>query len=338
MPRDPSRSDDPTLRAALARGLDEPPGPEAGALAAHLARAFGAATAALIHYGSHAQDSGAGPGSAWDFFVIVDDYGAAYRALAPSRPPGFSAARAALLNRVLPPNVLSITAAEGGMLAKCCVLSLRDLERACSPSPADHFVRARLFQQVQLVWTRDPGCRERVTAAVVSARASTLSWGRPFLPGRFDAATYARTLLEVSYAAEIRPEDERRVDVLMTSQGGTLLPMYEALLASVAAGGGLVRDAGQYRDPRPPGALARASVRAWFAWSKARATLRWAKYVALYDDWLEYVVRKVERRGDVAIELTPRERRWPLLFLWPKLARFLWRPRRQSQEPPHESR
>jgi hypothetical protein len=47
--------------------------------------------------------------------------------------------------------------------------------------------------------------------------------------------------------------------------------------------------------------------------------------VALYDDWLEYVVRKVERRSGVALDLTPRERRWPLLFLWPKLVRYLGR-------------
>jgi len=335
LPRTPSRSDDPALRAALARGLDQSPGPEAAALADHLARVFGAATVALLHYGSHAQDSGAQPGSAWDFFVIVDDYGAAYRALAASRPPGFSAGRAAFLNRILPPNVLSVHApGSAGRLAKCCVLSVRDLERACSPSPADHFVRARLFQQVQRVWVRDDAGRARVTGAVASARATTLAWGRPFLPERFDAAAYARTLLEVSYAAEIRPEDERRVDALMASQGTILVPMYEALLGDAVARGALVSEGSAYRDARRPGALARAGARVWFGWSKARATLRWAKYVALYDDWLDYVVRKVERRGDVAVELTPRERRWPLLFLWPKLLRFLWRrPRSAPGEP-----
>ncbi|MEK7824508.1 MAG: hypothetical protein AAB290_05660 [Candidatus Eisenbacteria bacterium] len=324
-------SDDPALRAALARGLDRPAGPDALALAAHLARAFGPATAALIHYGSQAQGSGTGPDSAWDFFVIVDDYTTAYRALAATRPRGFSASRAAFLNRLLPPNVLSVTAPDGGVsrLAKCCVLSLRDLDRACSPAPADHFVRARLFQQVQLVWARDQASRERVTAAVVSARARTFAWGRPFLPARFDAAAYVRALLEVSYAAEIRPEDDRRVDALMTSQGGTMVPIYDALLASLAACGRLAREGEGYRDPRPPGVVTRAFARAWFGWSTTRATLRWAKYVALYDDWLEYVVRKVERRSGVALDLTPRERRWPLLFLWPKALRYLGRrPRR----------
>jgi hypothetical protein len=288
---------------------------------------FGPATAALLHYGSHAQRSGTGPESAWDFFVIVDEYRAAYQTLASTRPPGFSAARAAFLNRLLPPNVLSITAADGPepRLAKCCVLSLNDLDRACSAAPADHFVRARLFQQIQLLQWRDASCRERVTAAVISARRETFTWGRPFLPDRFDAAGYARTLLEVSYASEIRPEDDRRVDALMASQGETLVPMYDALLASLAARGRLARVGDRYRDPRPPGAMARALARAWFGWSKVRATLRWAKYVALYDDWLEYLVRKVERRSGVDLELTPRERRWPLVFLWPKLVRFLGR-------------
>jgi len=65
--------------------------------------------------------------------------------------------------------------------------------------------------------------------------------------------------------------------------------------------------------------------------SKVRATLRWAKYVALYDDWLDYVVGKIARRSGVAIELSSRERRWPLIFLWPKAIRFL-RSRPQRQE------
>ena len=85
------------------------------------------------------------------------------------------------------------------------------------------------------------------------------------------------------------------------------------------------RDGDAYRDPHPPTALARALARVWFGASLARATLRWAKYVALYDDWLDYLVRKVERRGGMAIELSARERRWPLLFLWPRLFRFLTR-------------
>ncbi|MBI1795642.1 MAG: hypothetical protein HYR74_01175 [Candidatus Eisenbacteria bacterium] len=73
------------LAATLALGIDLPPAPEAARLSAFLARAFGGATVALIHYGSHTHDGGGPTGSAFDFFVVVDDYRGAYRALAAVR-------------------------------------------------------------------------------------------------------------------------------------------------------------------------------------------------------------------------------------------------------------
>ena len=325
MPPTRPGSDDAPLRAALALGLDLPVGDDAQRLATFLARAFGPGTVALLHYGSHAQGAETGPDSAWDYFVIVDAYGPAYRALAATLPRGFPARRGALFNRILPPNVISVMAPDtgGARLAKCCVLSERDLTRACSPRPGDHFVRARLFQQTHLVWARDAAGRARVVDAIASARRETFAWGRPFLPPRFDARSYGRTLLEVSYAGEIRPEAAQHVDVLLDAQGATLIPMFETLLAHLESRGAVARFREGYGDPRPPGAVTRARARAWFGWSKVRATLRWLKYVALYDDWLDYVVRKIERRSGVRLELTERERRWPLVFLWPKAVRFI---------------
>jgi hypothetical protein len=320
-------SDDAALGAALALGLDRPVGIEAQRLAGSLAGSFGAATVALLHYGSHAQAGGAeaGPDSAFDFFVVVDQYLPAYRALAARLPHRFPARRAALLNRILPPNVLSVPGPEPRLVAKCCVLSVHDLDRACSAHPADHFVRARLFQQVHLVWARDTGGREVARRAVGDARWGTYGWAEPFLPERFDARRYARTLLDVSYAAEIRPEGLQHVDSLLEAQAATLLPMFDTLLAGLAARGSLRRVGDEYRRVRRPGLPARAFARAWFGWSKLRATLRWLKYVALYDDWLDYVVRKVERKSGVTMELSERERRWPLLFLWPRAMRFITR-------------
>ena len=306
-------------------------GIEAQRLAGSLSGAFGAATLALLHYGSHAQAAGAaaGPDSAWDFFVIVDEYGPAYRALAAYLPHRFPGRRAAFLNRILPPNVLSVPGPDG-LVAKCCVLSVHDLDRACSARPADHFVRARLFQQVHLVWARDANGRDTASRAVCDARWGTYGWGKTFLPECFDARRYAKTLLDISYAGEIRPEGAQHVETLLDAQAATLLPMFETLLAGLATRGVLRRTGDEYRQARPPGPLARGFARAWFGWSKLRATLRWLKYVALYDDWLDYVVRKVERKSGMTMELTERERRWPLLFLWPRALRFITRRPRRS--------
>jgi hypothetical protein len=53
------------------------------------------------------------------------------------------------------------------------------------------------------------------------------------------------------------------------------------------------------------------------------ATTRWAKYAATYDGWLDFIVRKARRHGGQDIELTERERRLPLVFLWPRVFRYL---------------
>jgi hypothetical protein len=42
-----------------------------------------------------------------------------------------------------------------------------------------------------------------------------------------------------------------------------------------------------------------------------------------FDDWLEYILRKARRHSGQDIVLTPRERRLPLLFLWPRVIRYL---------------
>lgn len=323
---------EPAFRTALTTDVDEPLAPEAGRLAEFIARAAGPAALALIHYGSYAQRSDARPERARDFFLIVNDYREAYEALHASVGTSYRPTTAARLNRILAPNVVAI--AQPGppaRLGKVAVLSLPDLRRACSSRARDHFVQGRLFQHVQLAWTRDPGSRQAVRDALAAARARTFEWGRAYLPPDFDAVAYCRVLLERSFAAEIRPEGGARVDALIEAQRGPLVMVYDELLQRLA-GGRILASAGKvYRQAQPPGRWAKWRWDMYFRRSKGRATVRWLKYVALYDDWLDYIVRKIARRSGVEIELTPRERRYPYVFLWPKVFHYLrTRPQRRG--------
>jgi hypothetical protein len=290
-----------------------------------LAAAFGGACAAILHYGSHAQRSDARPESAYDFFVIVDEYPPAYRSLAHTRGLARSPSFAARLNRILPPNVVAVVIPELAppALAKCAVLSLADLGRAVSPRARDHFVQGRLFQHVQLAFARDASSRSAVLAALAECRERTLVWGRPYLPPAFDADGYIRALLERSFAAEVRPEGADRIDALTGAQRDALAPVYDELLQRFVARNVIRREGKVYRLALPVSPAERRRQERWFARSKRRATMRWAKYVLLYENWLTYVVEKIERRSGVAIELSERERRWPLIFLWPRVMRYL---------------
>ena len=67
----------------------------------------------------------------------------------------------------------------------------------------------------------------------------------------------------------------------------------------------------------------RLRSRLYFQWSLVRATARWAKYVVTFDDWVEFLLRKARRHSGQPIELTERERRLPLIFLWPRVIDYL---------------
>jgi hypothetical protein len=326
---------DSALRADLAAGLDNAPGPDATALAAMLARSFGDGTVAIIHYGSHAQLSDARRESAFDFFVIVDRYRDAYESLARTVGTSYSPRTAAALNRILPPNVIAVTDSshEPPLAAKCAVLSLGDLRRECSPRARDHFVRGRLFQYVQLAWTRDSEARTTVTDDIIDSRIGSFTWGVASLPPAFDAEQYFRVLLERSFSGEIRPEQGGRIDALLGAQRDVVIRVYDALLQQLARERILRPEGKVYHLEKPATAMQAMRVGWYFRESKVRATARWMKYVVLYDDWLDYVVRKIARRSGVTVELTARERRWPLIFLWPKAIQYLRsRPQRRPDQ------
>ncbi|HET7585357.1 MAG TPA: hypothetical protein VFK13_10635 [Gemmatimonadaceae bacterium] len=324
---------DPAVARDLAGGLDEPPAPHTAALAAELARVFGPATSAIIHYGSHAHQSDARPESAHDFFIIVDQYRAAYASLHASGASTVSPRLASTLAHVLPPNVVAVALHAAGRerQAKCAVLSLRHLRLAAAGRTRDHFTQGRLFQHVQLAWTRSGADRSEAVAALGEIRARTFAWGRPYLPREFTTDEYCRVLLETSYSAEVRPEGGERIGQLLAAQRRTLVDIYDRLLQTLTAERILVRDGKVYRQIARPGPLERASVALYFKRSKLRATARWFKYIALFDDWLDYIVLKISRRSGVSVVLTERERRWPLIFLWPKALRYLRsRPQRRA--------
>jgi len=324
---------DAVLRAALATGLDSARSARTDQLAAFLADACGDTTVAVVHYGSHAQHSQPKAESAHDFFVIVDRYRDAYRSLASRGVARFRPRVATLLNHLLAPNVIRVTVpgVTPALEAKCAVYSWSDFRLAASPHARDHFALGRLFQHVQVAWTRDQESTERVIDSLIGARIATFAWGSPYLPHQFDVDAYCRVLLETSFAAEIRPEGSERVEMLLAAQRETLLPVYTALLDHLIQDRILTRDGKVYTLAAPVGKWAKFRAAMYFRRSKVRATSRWLKYIALYDDWLEYILQKIARRSGVSVELTERERRWPLIFLWPKAIHYLRsRPQRRS--------
>ena len=314
------------LREAVRARVCAPPRPDAVELAAGLRERAGDMLAAVVFFGSRKTQASPDAWSAYDFFVIVHGYRAFFASLrahgALRRPAWLVAA----LNAVLPPNQVGITMtlADGRVArAKCAVVSSSAFLRETSHRRHDHFFLGRLCQQTELVLAGDGALREQVLDALADAHALTYTWVRPWLPARFDVGEYCRTMLRVSFGAEIRPEPSDRAQALWDAQQEYLRAVYGVLLHELRRTGALLEpESGVFSVARPAGRMERVRLQLYFAWSKVRATARWAKYVVTFDDWLEFILRKARRHSGQAIELTPRERKLPLLFLWPRVFRY----------------
>jgi len=258
--------------------------------------------------------------------VIVSGYRAWFDALARAGAVHRSPAFLTLVSGWLPPSQLSLRPVVAGQAvrAKCAVISLAHFERETSGRRHDHFCAGRLFQPTELAWTASAADRAAVLAALGSAHQATLVWSRPWLPASFDALELARRLLDVSLRAEIRPEPPGRAEALIQGQAEYHRAVYGALLAEQAAAGTLKRVGEErYAALTPASGAERLALRLYFLRSLVRATLRWGKHMLTFEDWLDYIVHKIERHGGQPVELSPRERRWPLVFLWPRMWRFL---------------
>jgi hypothetical protein len=203
------------------------------------------------------------------------------------------------------------------------VIDLPTFIRETSFGRRDHFCIGRLFQPSELVYCVNPETGGALIDALVSAHTETYRWVRPWLPSHFDALGYCLTLLRVSLSQEIRPEPEGRAQALFAAQRSELVPVYESLLTDLAAAGELSVGAQGYALVRPVGFGERLRLRAYFWHSLVRATVRWLKHIVTFEGWLDYIVRKLRRHSGPQVELTSRERRLPLLFLWPRLFRYL---------------
>src|SRR3954452_6750546 len=143
------------LRKLVAEELSLPVDPRVSAVAAAIAAKHGAASRAVLFYGSCLREERL-DGLMLDFYLIVSDYRAAY---------GRSWLAAA--NRLVPPNVFPFE--HDGLTAKYAVLSEADFARECSPAARSVSVWARFAQPSRLVWAADEAARERAVEAVAQA-------------------------------------------------------------------------------------------------------------------------------------------------------------------------
>jgi hypothetical protein len=278
------------LRELVAEELSLPVEPRVGAMAQAIAAKHGAASRAVLFYGSclrHKQLDGL----MLDFYLIVSDYGAAY-----DKP------WLALANRLIPPNVFYFE--QGGLAAKYAVLSEADFHRLSGPETSSVSVWARFAQPSRLVWVADDAARKRAVAAVSRAAPTLLAAAAP--APREAPLDLWRRAFALTYSAELRAERKGRSTSVVELEP----ERYERFTAPALAAA---------RDLTTHGSWAWRRVE-----GKALSVLRLAKASATFAGGADYIIWKINRHAGTRIELKPWQRRHPLLAglsLLPRLLR-----------------
>ncbi|HEX8193527.1 MAG TPA: hypothetical protein VF552_11585 [Allosphingosinicella sp.] len=283
-----------SLQNLVASELAEPVDPRVTAMAEAVAREHPAAARAVLFYGSCLREKQL-EGLMLDFYLIVSDYREAYgkRWLATA-------------NRLVPPNVFPF--AHEGLSAKYAVLSEADLARECSPDARSVSVWARFAQPARLVWASDDAARERTAAAVAEAAPTLFALTRPVLAQteRDDPLAVFREGFRLTYGAEIRAERKTKAGSIVDADAVRYRRVGAAVLADPPA-------------DRPGSWKARQRK------GKALTVARLAKASFTFAGGVDYLAWKISRHSGVPIEVTPWQRRWPLLAAVTLLPRLLRR-------------
>jgi hypothetical protein len=277
------------LRKLVEAELGQPVDPRVAAMAEAIAARHGAASLAVLFYGSCLREKQL-DGLMLDFYLIVSDYDAAYE-------KGWMAKA----NKLIPPNVFPFH--HGALAAKYAVLSDADFHRLNGPETRNVSVWARFAQPSRLVWARDKAARDAAIAAVARAAPALLAAARPYPAG--DELEPWRHAFSLTYSAELRAERKGRSGSIVDTDP----ERYQRFLAPALTA---------IEPAAPQGNWPRRRLE-----GKLLSVARLAKASLTYAGGAEYIAWKINRHAGTDIELKPWQKRHPLLAAISLLPRLL---------------
>jgi hypothetical protein len=284
----------PELRELVARELATPVDARVRGFAEEIAKKHGAASRAVLFYGSCLREKQL-DGLMLDFYLVVSDYRAAY-----------GKAWLASANRLIPPNVFY--AQSKGLAAKYAVLSLADLDRECGPGARSTSVIARFAQPARLAWASDAKAKTAIVDSISRCAPSLLAFTAPLAPAESALELWKRAFA-LTFAAELRAERSDRSALIVEADPNRYERFGKAALASMK----------DVTDRR----VALAWWKRMQRKGKLLSVLRLAKASFTFAGGADYIAWKVNRHAGTSIELKPWQRRWPLLAGLTLLPRLL---------------
>lgn len=310
------------LNAIFRTEHGEPVPDEARRVTNEILTRHGASVSGVLFYGSCLRQRQL-QGSVLDFYAIVDSYRDAYR----SR-------WLAAANRWLPPNVflLSVDGVAEPIHSKYAVISWADFNRGAEGRTLHSIVWSRFCQPSRVTWARDDRVRERLAAACAVATLTMVRTALALRPqpevDMVDLEGLWQDGFRATYSSELRTEKPETIRELYAAASARYDRVALLALEELGRRGELVLADATSEPPRlqVDGARFGALARRWRRRSRLAKlvyVVRLVKSALTFGDWLPYALFKLGRHTNVKIELTPLQRRYPLIFGWPVVFKLL---------------
>lgn len=282
------------LRSLVAErsGIAVPPAIRS--MAETVRRDVGDSVVGMLAYGSCLRDVRPDEGLV-DLYALIDDYRAFH---------GNTIAR--FLNWLIPPNVYYAECQHDGLTirTKYAVVSIAQFERRVGASTRNPYFWARFAQPTAVVFAANDEFRDRIEAALAQAVSTAADQGKALAGEDADPRTLWATLFGNTYRTELRSEDSSRAGQIVDAD----IDFYEAAARLHASGAGPGKRRGIWALRRIEG--------------KLLSVARLVKAAFTFQGGADYLAWKIARHSGVSIEVTPWQRRHPILaaiVLLPKL-------------------
>lgn len=264
----------------------------------------------FLYYGSSLRQMNEG-GKMLDLYVIVDSYKKTHKN--PIR---------ATLNAAIPPAVYYVELTHEDKTLSTCkysIISLSGFERRCGSSALLSTVWGRFSQPSILLFSRDENTKSRIMRARVAAVSHLANETAPLINAPTSSLAFWARALRESYRTELRPEasESRSLEIVAKYEN-----RYTELSTALF---GKPDSKGLYNltsSEKPNAVKLRWLMRRVIG--KPMTAIRVINSAATFDGGLEYVLRKLENHSGVTIDVTPSQRRHPVLWS-PILGWKLWR-------------
>lgn len=257
---------------------------------------------AILAYGSFLNDSTKSKTSTPDFYVVVDNYRQFYQSSLHS-----------FLNKHLPPNIYHLRS--GQTSYKYCVISIKDLQREVSEKAKDVYHLGRFSKRMGLVWVKDEDTEKKIVQIQMAAIRIVSKKVIQSIQGHFTLDEFIQHALFLSYMGDVRIESSDKVEKIM----GAEKKYYEAIFHEALKDLGVSKNASdEYMIQKSflKKSWDKLRFKKFISASKLRAQGRWPKNMMTVDNWLDYMLAKIERTKGIKIELSPKERKYWFIYGW----------------------